>query len=110
MCFGLLYQIQYLYFAATCVHVYAVNFGLYDVICFDMLNICNYPALGHNVVHLKPRSHLAEYICRLFTIEINSAIANNLKTIGMMKMQCVTSYPIFYECVSDYMKIHHDRF
>ena len=59
---------------------------------------------------LKPRSHLAEYFFRLCTIEINSAIANNLKLIGMMKMQCVTLYPNIYECVSNYMKIHHDRF
>ena len=51
---------------------------------------------------IKPRSHLAEYLFRLFTIEINSAIANNLKPIGMMKMQCVTIYPNIYECVSDY--------
>ena len=51
-----------------------------------------------------------EYIFRWFTIEINSIIANNLKSIGMMKMQCVTIYPNIYECVFDYMKIHHDRF
>ena len=50
-------------------------------------------------------------ICfRLFTIEINSAIANNLKPIGLMEMQCVTIYSNIYECVSDYMKNHHDRF
>ena len=49
---------------------------------------------------------------RLLTIEINSVIANNLKPIEMMKMQCVhvTIYPIIDGCVSDYMKIHHDRF
>ena len=29
----------------------------------------------------KPRSHLAKYFFRLFTIDINSAIANNLKPI-----------------------------
>ena len=60
----------------------------------------------------KPRSHLAEYIFRLLMIEINSAIANNLKPIGMMKMQCVhvTLYPNIYGCFSDYMKIHHDCF
>ena len=46
-------------------------------------------------------SHLFEYFYRLFTIEINSAIANNLKPLGMMKMQCVTIYPNIYECVSD---------
>ena len=34
---------------------------------------------------LKPRPHLAEYIFRLFTIEIYSAIANNLKLFGMIK-------------------------
>ena len=39
---------------------------------------------------IKPRSHLAEYFFRLFTIEIHSAIPNNLKPIGMMEMQCVT--------------------
>ena len=44
---------------------------------------------------------------RLFTIAINSAIANNLKPIEMMKMQCETIYPNSYERVSDYMKIHH---
>ena len=49
-------------------------------------------------------------IFRLFTIEINSAITNDMKPIGMMKMQCVTIFPNIYECVSDYMKIHHDRF
>ena len=53
---------------------------------------------------------LGRYFSRLFTIEINSAIANNLKPIGMMEMQCVTIYPNLYEYVSDYMKIHHDRF
>ena len=47
---------------------------------------------------------------RLFTREIKSTIANNLKPIGMMKTQSVTIYPNIYECVSDYMKIHHDRF
>ena len=59
---------------------------------------------------LKPRSHLAEYFFRLFTIKINSAIANILKPLGIMKMQCVTIYLNIYECVSDYIKIHHDRF
>ena len=58
----------------------------------------------------KPQSHSAEYFFRLFTIEINSAIANSLKPIGMMKMQCVTIHPNIYECVSDYMKIHQERF
>ena len=52
---------------------------------------------------LKPRSHLAEYFFRLFTTEINPAI-------GMMKMQWVTINPNIYECASDFMKIHHDRF
>ena len=33
---------------------------------------------------------------RLCTIEINSAIANNLKPIGMIKMQCLTIYPNIY--------------
>ena len=47
---------------------------------------------------------------RLFTLEINSAIANNLKPIGMMKMQCVTVCSNIYECVSDYMEIHNDSF
>ena len=49
---------------------------------------------------------------RLFLIEINSAIANNLKSIRMMKMQCVTIaiYPKIYKCVSDYMKIYHHPF
>ena len=32
------------------------------------------------------------------------------KPIRMMKMQCVTIYPNSYEYVSDYMKIHNDRF
>ena len=41
---------------------------------------------------------------------MNSAIANNLKPFGNMKMQYVTIYSNIYECVSDYMKIHHDRF
>ena len=41
---------------------------------------------------------------------MNSAIVNNLKPIGIMKMQCETVYPNIYACVSDYMKIHHDRF
>ena len=61
-------------------------------------------------LNVKPRSHLAEDFFRLFTIDINSAIANNLKPIAMMKMQCVTVYPNICECVLDYMKIHHDRF
>ena len=43
-------------------------------------------------------------------IVINSAIANNPKPIRMMKMKSVTIYPNIYECVSDYMKIHYDRF
>ena len=30
---------------------------------------------------------------------INSAIANNLKPIGLMKMQYVNIYPNMYECV-----------
>ena len=47
---------------------------------------------------------------QLFTLDINSAIASNLKPIGMMEMQCVTIIPNIYECVSDYMKINHDRF
>ena len=55
-------------------------------------------------------SHLAEYFFGLFTIALNSAIANDLKPIGMMKMQCVTVYPNIYECASDYMKIHYDHF
>ena len=59
---------------------------------------------------LKPRSHLAEYFFRSFTTEINPAIANNMKPIGMMKMQWVTINPNIYECASDFMKIHHDRF
>ena len=62
------------------------------------------------IVRFKSRSHSAEYSFRLFTIEINSAIANNMKPIGMMTLQRVTIYPNIYECVSDYMKIHHDRF
>ena len=54
----------------------------------------------------KPRSHLAKYFFRLFMIEMNSAIANNLKHIGLMKRQCVTIHLNIYECVSDYMEIH----
>ena len=50
---------------------------------------------------LKPRAHLSEYFFRLFKIEIHSAISNNLKPIGMMKMQCVTIYPNIYECISE---------
>ena len=50
----------------------------------------------------KPPVPLGRTFFRLFTIEINSAIANNLKTIGMMKMQRVTIYRNIYECVSDY--------
>ena len=35
---------------------------------------------------------------RLVTIEINSAIANNPKPIGMMKMQCVgPCFPLYEE-------------
>ena len=63
-----------------------------------------------NNSRVKPQSHLAEYCFRLFTIELNPAIANNLKPIRMMKMQYVTIYPNTYECVSDYMKIHNDCF
>ena len=73
--------------------------------------------VGLHLATYKPRSHFAEYIFRLFTIEINStiieinsAIANNLKPIGMMKMHCVTIYPNSYECVSGCMKIHHGGF
>ena len=53
---------------------------------------------------------LGRIFSRLFTIEINSEIANNLKPIRMMKMQCVTINLNIKECVSVYMKIHHDRF
>ena len=61
-------------------------------------------------MRVKYRSNLAEYFLQLFTIEINSAIANNLKPIGMMKMLCVIIYENIYECVSDYMKHQHDHF
>ena len=54
--------------------------------------------------------HMAECLLRLSTIEINSAIANNLKPIGMIKMLCVAIYPNIYQCASDYMQIYHDRF
>ena len=47
---------------------------------------------------------------RLLYDRDNSAIANNVKPIGIMKKQCETVYPNIYECVSDYMKIVHDRF
>ena len=59
---------------------------------------------------IKDPAPLAEYFFRLFAIEIHSAIGNNLKPIGMMQMQCVIIHPNIYECVSDYMKIYHDRF
>ena len=62
------------------------------------------------ILHLKPRSHMTEYFFQLFTIDINSAIANNLKPIRMMKIQCVTIYLNIYECVSDYMEIYHGCF
>ena len=39
---------------------------------------------GLHSMFLKPRSHLTEYFFRLFTIEINSAIAHNPKPIRMM--------------------------
>ena len=45
---------------------------------------------------------LGQILFRLFTIEINSANANNLRLIGMMKIQCVTVYPNNYERVFDY--------
>ena len=75
-----------------------------------VLYILNCAPLHPSVAEVKPRSHLAEYFFRFFTIEIDSAIANNLKPIGMMEMQCVTINPNICECVYDYMKIHHDRF
>ena len=77
---------------------------------FHVIYLCFTTCRLHTSWFLKPRSLLAEYLFRLFTIEINSAIANNLKPIGLMKMQCVTIYPSIYEWVSVYMKIHHDRF
>ena len=55
-------------------------------------------------------SPLSRIFFRLFTKEINPAIANNPKPIGMIEMQYVTIYPNIYECVSDYMKMQHDRF
>ena len=58
----------------------------------------------------KPRFHLADYFLGLFTIQVNSAIANNLKPMGMIKMQLVIIYPNIYACVSDDVKTHHDRF
>ena len=66
--------------------------------------------LKNACVLVKPRSHIVVYIFPLFTIQINSAIVNNLKPIVMMKIQCVTIYPNIYECVSENIKIHHDRF
>ena len=60
--------------------------------------------------HAEATVPLDRIFFRLFTIEINSAIANDRKPIGMIKMQCVTIYANIYECVSDDMKIHHDRF
>ena len=60
----------------------------------------------HTRTHTHTHTHevpLGRIFFQLFTIEIKSAIANNLKTNGMMKMQCVTIYPNIYECVSDYM-------
>ena len=68
------------------------------------------PSIGFRVPHYEtqPPVPLDRIFFRLFTIEISLAIANNLKPIGMMKMLCVTIFPNIYECVSDYMKIHHD--
>ena len=63
-----------------------------------------------NLTHCKAPVPFCPIFFRLFTIEINSEIVNILKPIGMMKMQCVTIYYNIYECVSDYMKIHHNRF
>ena len=59
--------------------------------------------IGKYRVRMKPQSHLAEYIFRLFTIEINSANANNRND-----KNTICDYPNINECVSDYMKIHHD--
>ena len=70
-----------------------------DFLTFDMNDhvvlkgVISQGALLQIRLRLKHRSHLAKYFVRLLTIEINSAIANNLKPIRMMKMQCVTIYP-----------------
>ena len=69
-----------------------------------------YQSRLHRRMRKQSRPHLPEYFSRLFTIKMNSAIANNLKPIEMMKIQFLTIYPNVYECVSDYMKIHHGRF
>ena len=52
---------------------------------------------------LSPGPALPKTFSRLFTTEINSAIANYLKSTGMMKIQCMTIYPNIYKCVTDYM-------
>ena len=75
----------------------------------DRISVKGLADLAPGKVRL-PRSHLAEYFSRLFTIEINSVIANNLKRIGIMKLQCVTICQNICECVSDFMKIYHNRF
>ena len=66
--------------------------------------------LNKNGARSKAPVPLSRIFFRLFTMEINSAIANNPKPIGMVKMQCVTIYPNICECVPDYMKIYQDSF
>ena len=83
----------------TIIHTLRYNSNKYTILLTRRYKYKMYNDVS--VYDLKPRSHLAKYFFRLFTIEINSAIANNIKPIEMMKMQCVTIYPNIYECVSD---------
>ena len=59
---------------------------------------------------LKPRSHLTEYFFPIVDDIDKFSNREQSDTNRNDKMQCVTIYPNIYECVSDYMKIHHDRF
>ena len=101
---------------AICEIMYTTNIHRLPSYCFkvffvdDVAVVCkclnrSYGCFAYNLIDsertLKLRSHLAQYVFQLFTIELNSTIANDLKPIGMMKMQYVTIYPNIYECASD---------
>ena len=99
-----------MYFNAEIQIVSLVNFTLLSQRSFvpSLASVTKSAVVGH-FLSLREPTIIDRIFFRLFTIEINTGIANNLKPIGMMKMR-VTIYPNTYECVAVYMKIHHDRF
>ena len=65
--------------------------------------------LKYKIIIIKLRPLLAECFPIVYDIEINSAIANNIKPIIMMELLCVTVNPNIYGGVFGDIKIHHDH-